>query len=761
LIILYMSSSTNINRLQTFYNELRLDNNNISSIRTLKKDILNEIQTCLTNGTQVTDLNYMNYKDKKRQLDNNQSLSPRIHNDGVFHDLTTFTDPNDSNVYYPYMFGKTLRHNTTTGFVRKDDVDSIINVLKYNDASSIAGITYDTNSVRKIEGLFCSNGVLRNGDQTFTFGISNSVGDIDSKASMFEMMEVYAQDISRDQPYHTSFWDRSTTLTGTATPTASTTLTGSGTQFQTAVTNGDLAVGDSIEVDGQVREVASITSQTALVVTVPFQSGSSSSIKNISRKVLTGSIDPIASTTVTGSGTLFTTEVALGDRLLVSGETKTVIGITSNTLLLVDTAFSNNANDTSPHVLPLIGNLVTDLNKYNQLSGNPDISARLSKGTITPKTLFRGISEDEQYGPYMSQLLLKPFQYGNTPVRQFNNPDMDPLNTNKANKMSVWLDVQRGIKVFNAALTDRNTEKYAFDGRILGSIAHNDPLFSAFYNAAMILNQSGVGITGFGSVHSSTWIDSGAPAVLAAVADVATHALRVCWYAKYDLTMRIRPEVLAQRVMFASQASNSDYLTGGAHPVPKLSTIKTNAEYGQSLLTKVNDWNVAHGGTNMSGKNYFLNMQYEEGSPTHPSLPAGHAVVAGACTTVLKAMVITRTPGTDNKILWVAGPRTAVQADATGDNLISYAESDASSMTVIGELNKLASNMSLGRNTGGVHYRLDGYMGMRLGEDYAITYLQDRIKEYGSNYNGLFKHYDLTKFDGTRVRITATSVTPI
>lgn len=34
---------------------------------------------------------------------------------------------------------------------------------------------------------------------------------------------------------------------------------------------------------------------------------------------------------------------------------------------------------------------------------------------------------------------------------------------------------------------------------------------------------------------------------------------------------------------------------------------------------------------------YFLPMAFPEGSPTHPSYGSGHATVAGACTTILKA----------------------------------------------------------------------------------------------------------------------------
>jgi type IV pilus assembly protein PilW len=79
------------------------------------------------------------------------------------------------------------------------------------------------------------------------------------------------------------------------------------------------------------------------------------SIKNpiyTSRATLTGTIDPAASTAVTGVGTFFDTELKVGDRIIVSDETREVDTIVSDTsLTVVDTAFSNHPNDTSPKVL--------------------------------------------------------------------------------------------------------------------------------------------------------------------------------------------------------------------------------------------------------------------------------------------------------------------------------------------------------------------------------------------------------------------------
>ncbi len=750
-------SSQNINRLQTIFDGLRLDNTNLASIRTTKKQINDLIHSTLAVNGQVSDSTFLQYKNRKIQLDQQQTITTTPHALGDFYDLTTFTDPGDGFEYYPYVFGKTLRHNATTGFVRKDDADSVLNVIKYNDATAIAGITYDTGSARRMEGVFCSNGVLNEGHQIFTIGVTNSVGDIDSKANMFEMLEVYAKTLTRDQPYISTIWERSTTLTGNASGVSgASTLDGSGGVASTFQTD-ELEVGDAIQVNGEVHVVASIASETSLGISGHFHSAfSDETVTNLSRKVLTGSIDPTASTAVVGVGTLFTTEVAVGDSIVVSGETRLVVSITDNLNLTVNSAFSDNANDTSPLVLPLCGQLIADLNLYNVHSANTPITAPTVRGTITPKLLFRGEFEDEEYGPYISQFLLKPFRYGNLTVNHTYHPDNDPADIDKANKASVWLEQQRGIKVFNASLTDTGTSKYVYSPRMLGSVVHNDPLFQCYYNAALLANQSAIGITGLpAEYNTSTWIDGGPPSVLGAVSDVALSSLRVAWYQKYDLTMKIRPEVMAQRITFASQAGNTAYLDGGANPVSKLSNLKTNAEFAPNLLTKVNDKNMAHGGDNLSGTNYYLPSQYEEGSPTHPSLPAGHAVVAGACVTVIKAMTITRTAGTDAKIAWVADGRTAEQPDITGDNLVSYADGDVGSMTVIGELNKLASNISIGRNCAGVHYRLDGTLGMLSGEAYAITFLQDKIKEFGSFANGTFTYFDLDKFDGTRIQIYA------
>ena len=130
----------------------------------------------------------------------------------------------------------------------------------------------------------------------------------------------------------------------------------------------------------------------------------------------------------------------------------------------------------------------------------------------------------------------------------------------------------------------------------------------------------------------------------------------------------------------------------------------------------------------------LLPMAYPEGAPTHPSYPAGHATIAGACVTVLKAFF--------KESFVIASP---VQADANGLNLVPY----AGALTVGAELDKLASNISLGRDTGGVHWRSDGIEGMKLGEEVAIQMLRDHKLLNNESFAG----FSLTRFDGTTVVI--------
>ena len=105
---------------------------------------------------------------------------------------------------------------------------------------------------------------------------------------------------------------------------------------------------------------------------------------------LTGSIDPAASTSVTGVGTQFLTELSVGDSITVSGETRIITGITSDTALTVDVAFSNNANDTT----------VAKISTKETISQNigTDVSSNFFRNVegITPDKIYYVVSHETQ-----------------------------------------------------------------------------------------------------------------------------------------------------------------------------------------------------------------------------------------------------------------------------------------------------------------------------------------------------------------------------
>jgi hypothetical protein len=138
------------------------------------------------------------------------------------------------------------------------------------------------------------------------------------------------------------------------------TAIGSGAQ---ATANGAIAIGTNA--DGYASEATAVNAIQIGAginnVAHSVQFGSpllAPGILGKATSVLTGTIDPVASTTVTGVGTRFRQELKVGDRITVSGETRLVTAIASETSLTVNTAFSDNANDLTPDKIPAIVSLV-------------------------------------------------------------------------------------------------------------------------------------------------------------------------------------------------------------------------------------------------------------------------------------------------------------------------------------------------------------------------------------------------------------------
>ena len=120
--------------------------------------------------------------------------------------------------------------------------------------------------------------------------------------------------------------------------------------------------------------------------------------------------------------------------------------------------------------------------------------------------------------------------------------------------------------------------------------------------------------------------------------------------------------------------------------------------------------------------------------PTHPALPGGHAAIAGAGVTVLKAFF--------NEVLRDPQPGRTRRRRATTLQPLA-----GEPLTVGGELDKLASNLAFGRDTAGVHFRRDELQGIYLGETNALTVLVDDRATYHEPFEG----FTVTTVDGSTV----------
>ena len=135
---------------------------------------------------------------------------------------------------------------------------------------------------------------------------------------------------------------------------------------------------------------------------------------------------------------------------------------------------------------------------------------------------------------------------------------------------------------------------------------------------------------------------------------------------------------------------------------------------------------------------YLLSQAFPEGGPCHPAYPSGHATWAGATVTVLKAFF-------DEDVI-VPNP---VITSSDGLDLLPYTGPDSNTLTIGGELNKLAWNIAMGRNFSGIHWRTDATMGLALGEQIGISVLRDLKTSYAEDFQG----FSLTGFDGSSIAI--------
>lgn len=355
---------------------------------------------------------------------------------------------------------------------------------------------------------------------------------------------------------------------------------------------------------------------------------------------------------------------------------------------------------------PLIADAVDDLNQFSEIVGPTE------GGEITSNTLFRQGLPGDLDGPYISQFLLHDVPYGPSTIVQ--RYDVPVAGIDFMTGYDEWLAIQRGAAPVSSLAFDP-TPRYIYNGRALGQYVHLDALFQAYFNAALIISTFGPDALDrnnpyLDSANQGGFATFGGPHAFDLVTKAARVGLEGAWFHKWLVHRRLRPELFAGRIE-NQLVGAKDY---GIHPdvLDSEAVARVQSEHGTALLPQA----------------------YPEGSPTHPAYAAGHSVVAGGCATVLKAFF--------NEDFVIPVP---VQASANGLDLEAFGGAD---LTLGGEINKLASNISIGRCIAGVHYRSDGN-GLRVGEQQAIGILQDYSLTYREDFDG----FVLTTFDNERIRI--------
>jgi hypothetical protein len=413
--------------------------------------------------------------------------------------------------------------------------------------------------------------------------------------------------------------------------------------------------------------------------------------------------------------------------------------------------------------------LLRDVPFINNFGGNPDVGTAAGElsglsdfrgpkqaGNVTPATIFRGSTPGDLTGPFLSQFLLKGnsdtalgltesdglIKYGSIFIDQKQKTVLGRPNIgNGADYLTdynTWLAVQNGLDTSDTDQFD-GTRRFIRNMRDLANYVHFDALYEAYLNACIYLLRLEVpnpnpGLPGpsqtqilFDQGHpyrdsrtQEGWGTFGGPHILSLLAEVATRALKCVWYQKWFVHRRLRPEEFGGRV----HQERTNRPGGATLARPRYPFISNEVLNSQAVNTTFGTYGT-----------YLLPQAFPEGCPTHPSYGAGHATVAGACITILKAWF-------DESFI-LSNP---VEPNPNGLGLSSYTGPGSDSLTVGGELNKLASNIAIGRNMAGVHYRSDYIESIKLGEAIAIGILQEQKLTYNENYS-----FRLTTFDGNAI----------
>ena len=385
--------------------------------------------------------------------------------------------------------------------------------------------------------------------------------------------------------------------------------------------------------------------------------------------------------------------------------------------------------------------------------------------TVDVTFLFRGTSPGDLIGPCISQFLLQPYfpLFPSAPtevgaehlskdilMRKRHVPILKQREFGVSWDDFIALQNGKIPKQLRSSDYDAHAMRNPMTGRDFAAFVYTDVSYDPYYYAINVLACNGFPYSkAFPYQKGIMKNEAAGPTmgladVYSLIASVCTQAYKICWYYKWRVYRCLRPEAMAGLVHYSySNTRNPFNLHESLFDKELLDLVlQHNQKQAQKNVDPVQllSWSQA--------STYLLAQIYPEGSPIHPSYPAAHATIAGACITIIKAFF-------DDTVRIASYMPILIVDPAHPDRLKKYYSSAMHIMTVGSELDKLASNIAMGRSWAGLHFRSDNEAGLQLGEQIAIRYLQEHARMY---HEECFAGFELTKRDGKRIRITASEV---
>lgn len=397
--------------------------------------------------------------------------------------------------------------------------------------------------------------------------------------------------------------------------------------------------------------------------------------------------------------------------------------------LLRDVPFHEYRNDTSH---PLVRAAAAELGRLAGYTG-----PRAADGRVTPELLFRGTARyldpsdrsgqtarhvsppGVNVGPYISQFVYLDAPYGVSYIPALLSTQL-PGNDFLTN-YEEWLANQDG-KAPKRQIRFDPVRRYLSSGRDLAEFARGAP---GFWAAQQILGSGpspdplrsgGIGAplnptnpyvkriktsSGAAGSFASGYFQSLLPLG-------ASREIRTTYWLKWFVHRSLRPEAYGGLV-HNRLTHKLDYPVH-ADVLQSEALARSRAKFGTHLISTA----------------------YPEGAPNHGSYPGGASSTAAINATLLKAFYDENAP--------FPHPVQPDPSDPT--RLIPYT---GPTLTIGGELNKLATNIGQGRNWAGIHWRSDAAASLPLAEELAIALLRDERFTFKEPFEG----FRFTRFDGT------------